>query len=228
MTTDPGQAVQPADEEAAPEKPAGARARLRHVLQRRGVPDPKHDPDNEFPMSQDELVAQLQTDDADRAAEVLEEAREIAARMVDDRIDGVERRASALQGVVAVAASFSLGAGTLIIVQVQGTVWQLLFGLLTLNTAVGFALCALSAGQAANRVFRYSTPRRDALLDRSQQALADSRIQRAAHLLRAAGYNSRFARWKVAKLKQAARYLQRALVSIPLLVLALTVYAITS
>jgi hypothetical protein len=67
---------------AAPEPKEPMKSALQWLRACVIAPDPDDDNDNRFPQTQDELVTELQTDDPQRAAEILAEANEIADRMV--------------------------------------------------------------------------------------------------------------------------------------------------
>lgn len=193
---------------------------------RRWWPSPDDDEHNEFPMDQESLVRSLSTDDPELAAAILAEAEEIADLMVDERVESVERRAATLQGVVAIAGSFSLAGGTFLITQVQGTGWRTVLGGLLLFIVASFGLCGLRATQAAAAIQRWTAPPKLRILERSSQTLASARVERAAYVLRSAGNNARFARWKVTMLAKARTHLQRAVVGIPIMVATVVVYAV--
>ncbi|MEA2188621.1 MAG: hypothetical protein QOK16_3632 [Solirubrobacteraceae bacterium] len=177
-------------------------------------------------MDQRTLQNMLSTDDEDIAAAILEEAREIADRMVFHRVESVERRATTLQSVVAIAASFSLAGGTLLITHVHATVWRTVMsgGLLWVVGSLG--LCGLRATQAAVDVHGWAAPPRDRIAARAGQTLAESHVERAAHLLRAAGWNSQYARWKVTMMAKARGHLQRAVLGIAALIAVLVAYGL--
>lgn len=190
------------------------------------TPDPDRDPDNRFNFTQDELVARLRTGDPETAHEILLEAKEIAERMVERRTESVERRAATLQSATAIAGSFSLAGGTLLVTQVHGRPWQALIGLLLLWVTANLGLCGWRATQAASSIHRWSVVRHVGVLERSGQTLAEARIERAAQVLRAAGWNARYARFKVTMLRRAGRHLTRATLGLPVLVAAAVVYAL--
>ncbi|MCW2984320.1 MAG: hypothetical protein JWR63_1890 [Conexibacter sp.] len=62
-------------------------------------------------------------------------------------------------------------------------------------------------------------------LNRAGQTLEQARIERAVQILRAAGWNARYARYKVTMLRRAGRHLSRANLGLPVLVAAVVVYA---
>jgi hypothetical protein len=190
------------------------------------APDPAEDNDNRFPQTQDELVAQLHTDDPKRAAEILAEANEIADRMVGVRIDGAERRAATLQSATAIAGSFSLTGGALVAADVKGAVWQIVIGALLLWVTLNLGLCGWRATQAATDIHRFVAEPAQDILNRPSQTSAEASIQRAARALRVAGFNARFARFKVTMLRRAGRHLARATLGLPLIVAAVLAYVI--
>lgn len=190
------------------------------------APDPDDDKDNRFPQTQDELFAQLRTDDPQRATEILAEANEIANRLVAKRIDGVERRAATLQSATAIAGSFSLAGGALVVTDVKGAAWQIIIGALLLWVTLNLGLCGWRATQAAADIHRFVAEPAQDILNRPSQTSAQASIQRAARTLRVAGFNARFARFKVTMLKRAGRHLARATLGLPLIVAAVLAYVI--
>lgn len=198
--------------------------RLRHRI----IPDPELDEDNRFAFSRQELTARLTTEDAEVAAEILAEAREISERIVEGRTDGAERRAATLQSATAIAGSFSLAGAGLLATDVHGRAWQSVIGLVLLWITVNLGLCGWRATQAtSSRIHRWSAPRAQAILSRSGQTLAEARIDRSVDILRAAGWNARYARFKVTMLKRSSRHLVRATLGIPVLVAAVLAYSLT-
>jgi hypothetical protein len=199
----------------------------RRWLTSRITPDPELDEDNRFDFTQDELVARLRTDDTDVAQEILNEAEALAARMVAERTDSVERRAATLQSATAIAGAFSLAGGTLIVTHIHGRPWQALIGILLVWVTGNLGLCGWRATQASSSVIhRWSVLPNRGILDRPRQTLAESRIERAAQVLRAAGWNARYARFKVTMLRRAGRHLSRATLGLPVLVAAIITYAL--
>lgn len=220
----------PATADGSPPDASGRPSR-RHALARRAArlltPDPDRDEDNRFPMSQAELLAQLDTGDPELAEEILREAEAVARRLVGERVEGAERRAATLQSATAIAGSFSLAGGTLLVTQIHGRTWQLVVGALLLWVTGSLGLCGWRATQAASTIHRWSIVRNTDVLRRSGQTLAEARIDRAAQVLRAAGWNARYARFKVDMLRRASRHLARASLGLPVLVGAVLAYTLT-
>jgi hypothetical protein len=211
-------------ENAAGEEKRAFIRRVRHWI----TPDPNLDEDNRFDFGQQELAAQLATDDPAKAAEILAEAREISERIVEGRTDGAERRAATLQSATAIASSFSLAGAGLLAADVHEHVWQAVIGLLLLWITVNLGLCGWRATQASSSVIhRWTAPRTQSILSRADQTLAEARIERSVEILRCAGWNARYARFKVTMLRRASRHLVRATLGIPVLVIAVLVYALT-
>ncbi|HEV3070724.1 MAG TPA: hypothetical protein VGY76_04775 [Solirubrobacteraceae bacterium] len=181
---------------------------------------------NEFPYERAELEKKLNTDDPDLAAEILDEARETWATMVDGRVESVERRAATLQGVVAIAATFTLTGGTLIIRGVHGRDWRGLAGVALLACVTLLALCGWLATQASSQYRRWVIHPRKAVFERPRQVTAQARVARAASFLYQAGNNSKHARWKVTKLRKAVSYLRLALAALVVFAALMLVYAV--
>ena len=208
----------------SPENERPVKSKMRRTVQRRWLPEP--DSRNEFPFTVDELVERLKTDDTELAADILKEAEDISDRMVEGRVESVERRSATLQGVVAIAATFVLTGGTLLVSQINGSGWRATCGVLLLVSVASFALCGLRATQAASRWQEWSAPPRQAIFDRPDDGVALGRIAQAAAVLRSAGRNSSLARLKVTLMRMAVWHLQNALVALALLAAVLVAYAI--
>jgi hypothetical protein len=129
---------------------------------------PERDSRNEFPFTVDELVERLKTGDAELAADILKEAEGISDRIVEGRVESVERRSATLQGVVAIAASFVLTGGALLVSQIEGSGWRGLCGVLLLMAVSSLALCGLRATQAASQWQAWSVPPAQAIFDRPE------------------------------------------------------------
>lgn len=200
-------------------------AKFRQAMQRRWFPE--RDGRNEFPFTVDELVERLKTDDAELAADILKEAEDISNRMVDGRVESVERRSATLQGVVAIAASFVLTGGALLVSQIEGSDWRGICGVLLLIAVASLALCGLRATQAASRWQEWSTPPAQGIFHRPDDGVALGRIAQAAAVLRSAGRNSSTARLKVTLMRMAVWHLQNALAALVVLGVVLVIYAVT-
>lgn len=201
---------------------------LLRSLRNRITPDPELDQDNRYEFTKQELADRLATDDPEKAEEILTEAREISKRMVEGRAEGVERRAATLQSATAIAGSFSIAGAGLLITDVHDQVWQAVIGALLLWITGNLGLCGWRATQAASSVIHgWAAPQSQAILSRTDQTLAELRIDRSVQILRSAGWNARYARFKVTMLRRASRHLVRATLGIPVLVIAVLAYALT-
>lgn len=227
LARDEGSGPQPAENAAPAPGPTSRTAKLLKSLSEIWTtPDPDKDPDLRFDFTQEELAARLATNNDEIAREILDEAEGTASRMVDVRVDGVERRAATLQSATAIAGSFSLAGGTLLVTQINGRPWQWVIGVLLIWVTGNLGLCGWRATQASTHIHRWSVVPNDGVLCRREQSLAAARIERAAQILRAAGWNVRYARFKVDMLRRAGRHLSLATLGLPVLVAAVVVYAL--
>lgn len=186
------------------------------------------DDDTDYPESTDELARLLATDDDALAEEILDEAQAVHDRL-QERVDGAERRATTLQSSSAVAAGLATaGAGLLLDPgKVSGLGWRLLLGAPYGFTIFCLVMCTWRATLATNRIHRWVSPPTRAIFDRPGQSVAQARTARSAELLRAVGGNERFARYKIAMLRGAAEWIQRALVALLVLAVLVVIYAST-
>ena len=180
-----------------------------------------------FHDTKDELRAQLQTDDNDKADGILKDATDAFDRL-QSRVDGAERRATTLQGSSAIAASLAVAATGLLIdpTKIRGDCWKLLFALNALYIVFALAMCAWRATLASSRVHRWVTPADWNVIERPGQTVCEAQLDRAVELLWAVNHNQRFARYKIALLRAAADWIRRALAALLLLALLTAGYAI--
>jgi hypothetical protein len=172
---------------------------------------PLDDPD-EFTETPEQAIARLTTSDEKVAAAILEEANAIYDAQAD-RAESAERRATTLQGAVAIAASFGLsGAGFIFDAKkVPSDGWRTAFAV----AFAGFIFClimtALRALGATSTVHRWQEPKATSIWERPQQKPEQIQVRRAAALVRAAGVNKTIARWKIAYMRAAAWWFRSAL-----------------
>lgn len=167
----------------------------------------------EFLQTKDEL-RELLSAQRDRSAQVLIEAKEQLARPFDTS-DGVERRATTLQGAVAIAASFVLtGAGLLLDpTKIRSDNWRLALGALYALVIMSLVFSALRALRATSRVLVWHYPDGEDVLRRAAngQTASDYELAVAADFLYAAGRNASNARYKVAQMRAAGHWFALAL-----------------
>ncbi len=176
-----------------------------------------------------ELIDRLRTADPLTAATILEEAQAISAGTMG-RIDSAERRATTLQGTVAIAASLAVtGAGLLLDPsKVPDRDWQ--FALLALLGCFLACLigCAWRALSVTGRMFEFEQPGPERIHLRAQAVGPDAQAFRAAELLRAAGVASEVGAVKIGLLRAAAGWLRLALIVLAAFMAALAVLVATT
>jgi hypothetical protein len=174
-----------------------------------------------------DLLGQLGSDAAD---DILAEAEALFAEP-QDRIDGVERRATSLQGSVAIAATLTLAGGGLIIdpSKVTDDGWRVALAVGVGLVVVLLVFTGMRAHTATNRRFSFRAPADSAeLMDRAAKAKpSDYKRQRAAYLLWAYGRNNEIAAVKVEYLWKAAFWFRLALLALLLLVGLVVGYAVS-
>lgn len=186
------------------------------------------DEPTEFVESEAEMATRLRTTDDTRALETLAEAQRLF-RTVEERAQGIERRATTLQGVVSVGATFALAGGSLLLGsnEVPNPCWRVTLTVFVLALVYCLAATAFRAHQAASKVHYWSEPRAEDIFDRAAETLAEARISLAASLLRCYGRNAPIARWKVAYFRAATQWFSRSLIAIVVLALGLSIYGLT-
>jgi hypothetical protein len=186
------------------------------------VPGPTH-----YLMSEEEIAANLKPAEA-RSDQVLAEAQ----AQFDEpfsRSDGIERRATTLQGAVTIAASFALAGGALLLDtgKVSSYGWRVALVLPYAITIVSLLACGLRALRATSRVLVWHYPDPEGVLKRVTQSDDKARIARAAELLYSAGRNQATVRYKVAQMRAAAHWFALALAALLVTTALFCAYVIT-
>ena len=146
-------------------------------------------------------------------AEILDDARELF-RVPFERADAAERRATTLQGAVAIAATFTLAAGSLVTDadKVGSHGWRVAFAVAIAVVVFAFVIAGVVALQATSRIDAWSYPdEQERFLQMKTQRVEDIRTGRALALLQAYGENDQLAAWKIHRTTLAARWFRIAL-----------------
>lgn len=186
------------------------------------VPSPTH-----FLMREDEIASKLMPIQG-RSVEVLAEAQ----MQFDEpfsRSDGIERRATTLQGAVAIAASFALAGGALLLDngKVSSHGWRVALVIPYALTIVSLLACGLRALRATSRVLVWYYPDPEGVIKRVGESDDKARISRAAELLYSAGRNQATVRYKVAQMRAAAHWFALSLAALLLTAALFCAYVIT-
>jgi hypothetical protein len=152
--------------------------------------------------------------------ETLEQSQDVAQSAVD-RAEAADRRATALGGTVAVAATLTVGGASLVLdrtkVPEQG--WRFVFALGFAFATLMFASSGFYAARAVVSFRRWAWPYPDQVIERSRTGREDQRLARVAELLHGFAFN-----WEVADAKiRAVQSSFRAFVVALLLLVALGV-----
>jgi hypothetical protein len=187
------------------------------------VPAPR-----EFLQTKDELL-QLLSAQEDRSTQVLVEAQEqFAAPFATS--EGVERRATTLQGAVAIAASFVLAGGGLLLdpSKIRSETWRLAFTALYALVIASLVFSALRALRATSRVLVWHYRDGEDVLHRgdNDQTAAAYELAVAADLLYATGRNASNARYKVTQMRAAGHWFALALAGLLATAMLLVAYVV--
>lgn len=172
-----------------------------------------------------EVHESLKTVDVGAAKATLAEA-EATFQEPQDRIDSAERRATTLQGTVAIAAAVvTAGAGLLLDpTKVAGQGWRaalaLAFGLFVFCLVA----CAVRALGATSRIFQLPNPGPQRIVDRAAMSESDALTHRAAELLRSADVADVVGAVKVGLLTSAAWWFRAALLMLGVLIALIAGY----
>jgi len=164
------------------------------------------------------------------ARELLEDARELFKAPVD-RGTIAERRATTLQGAVAIAATFTLAAGTIVAEKdkIPSHTWRVVFAVLVALVVLAFVGAGILALQATSRIEAWRDADDEAGFGtRARLDVAEARMARAHELLVAYGENEALATWKIERAHLAAVWFRSALGLLVALAAAFVVYAATT
>ena len=187
----------------------------------------------EFTEGHENLVKRLHPpegpDAAERAAEILAEAQATFAA-AEARGEGAERRATTLQGAVAIAASVLLAGAALLgdPSKVHGDGWRLGLGVLLILVTVCLVAAGARALGATARIHIYHRPTPSEVLRRATMNPVEARTDLAAETFEDAAYNDQIAAWKVAYLAAAAWWFRGALFVLLALAALLGIYLATA
>jgi hypothetical protein len=183
----------------------------------------------EFTEAHDELVGKLRppaSPSADeRSKDILAEAQ-AALASTEARGESAERRATTLQGAVAIAASVLLAGAALLgdPTKIHGAGWRIGFALLLLAVTVCLVAAGARALGATARIHIYHRPTPSDALRRAQLDPVEARIELAAETFKDSGYDEQIASWKIAYLAAAAWWFRGALFALLALSAFVAVY----
>ena len=185
------------------------------------------DPPLRFPERIEVLREHLATSDDSLADELLADAQRLFDE-ADARIDSVERRATTLQGTVAIAALVALTGGALVVdpSKIHGAGWRTAFAVGLAVLVLLLVLTTLRATGASSRTFSYTTLSDDDIFKRAKASAAEAKTRRAAYLLHGYGRNNEVAAVKVDYLYRAAIWFRWALAVLLALIVMVAVYVI--
>ena len=175
-----------------------------------------------------DLEAKLRTTDEAVAAAILAEAEQ-AYREPQELIESAERRATTLQGTVAIAASVALaGAGLLLDpTRVPSRSWRVAIVVALALFVLCLLGCAVRALGATVRIFNYEEPGYERIVDRVSMSGPAAMTSRAAELLRAAAVADMIGSVKVGLLRPAAWWFRLALLLLAALTAIVGAYALS-
>jgi hypothetical protein len=186
------------------------------------------DPPERFPQSLQILRERLATADDELANELLTDAERLFAE-TDARVESVERRATTLQGTVAIAATVAFTGGGLLLnpTNVSDDGWRTAFAIGLGILVVLLVATAFRAAGASTRTFNFTSPSDDEIFERAKAtSAAEAKTWRAAYLLRGYGRNNEVAALKVGYLRSAAFWFRGALLVLLALAAMIAAYVI--
>jgi len=182
-----------------------------------------------FREDEEELARRLKTSDAKLAAALLAEAEELARRPHEDA-ESIDRRATTLQGAVALATTVALAGGALLLdpTKLRCEGWRIAFAAVLAGVVIAFVASGMRALGASSRTLPWSYPAFEDIFGRAESDLAGAQATRAASLLKTAGLNFRIVELKAGYLNAAVWWFKIALALLLLLALLLIPYAATA
>ncbi|HTT93636.1 MAG TPA: hypothetical protein VMF55_03130 [Solirubrobacterales bacterium] len=178
-----------------------------------------------FAESRAERLARLQTDDPQVAREILEEARRLNDG-VSVSAEGVERRATTLQGVVSIAATLAVAAGALLLdpTKVHGIGWRLALATLFACLLYCFIATAFRATQSSSWLHQWTHEDPADHLARTSASQVEVDTGLSADILYSYGRNMEVVRWKVSYLGAATEWFLRGLIFLGLIAITFCLY----
>lgn len=178
-----------------------------------------------FVESRNERLARLQTQDPEIARELLEEARHLNDG-VDAMAEGVERRATTLQGVVSIAATVAVGGGALLLdpAKVQGLGWRVAFAVLFGGLLYCLIATAYRATQSSTQIQIWTREDPNEHLERTSRPAVEVDTELSADMLYGYGRNMEVVRWKVSYLRAASEWFLRGLIFLGLIAITFCAY----
>lgn len=181
-----------------------------------------------FNETSQDVLSQLGTPNAAVIDELLAEAN-AAYQEVEVRAESAERRATTIQGSIAIASSLTLAGGSLLLGsgKVPSHPWYIAISVGIALTVVFLAVAAWRAFLVTWPRFLWASPAVVEIVEHANQPSAEAiRLQRISDLLVAYGRNDSIARLKLDLLGQAVRWLMSALVLLAVLAIMLAAYVI--
>jgi hypothetical protein len=181
-----------------------------------------------FNITTQELLENLGTPSPAMIDEMLLSAHAAFAE-VKDRAESAERRATTIQGAIAIAASLTVAGGSLILesAKVPSHAWRIAISVGFAVTVVLFAVAAWRSFLVTWPRFMWASPAATDIVEHAHEPTAEAiKLRRTSDLLVAYGRNDSVARVKLALLGQAVRWLMSALVLLAILATLLAVYSI--
>jgi hypothetical protein len=182
-----------------------------------------------FREDEEELARRLKTSDAKLAAALLAEADELARRPQEDS-ESIDRRATTLQGAVALATTVALTGGALLLdpTKLRSEGWRITFAAVLAGVVIAFVASGMRALGASSRTLPWSYPAFEDIFRRAESDLAAAQGARAASLLKTAGLNLRIVELKAGYLNAAVWWFRIALALLFTLAILFVAYAATT
>jgi hypothetical protein len=182
-----------------------------------------------FREDEDELARRLKTSDTKLAAALLAEAEELARRPHADA-ESIDRRATTLQGAVALATTVALASGALLLdpTKLRSEGWRITFAAVLAGVVVAFVASGMRALGASSRTLPWSYPAFEDIFGRAESDVAAAQAARAASLLKTAGLNFRIVELKAGYLNAAVWWFRIALALLLALAILFATYAATT
>jgi hypothetical protein len=167
--------------------------------------------------------------DGPRAASLLSEVRAMYLS-VDEVTDSVERRATTLEGAVAIAGSLVLAGASLVADPSRITYKpsRVVLAVLLIFEIGSLCMAGLRALQVFARVHAFKRPLPTDIFERSKMSEPEAQIELTADLLQCWAANKMIVEWKVAHLGAAAWWFRFALLGLVGLTVAVATVTFTS
>jgi hypothetical protein len=178
-----------------------------------------------FTEAPEEIARRLAATQPGLATALLEEAQ-AHNDVAGERAESAERRATTLQGAVAIATSLMLAGSALVLdsSKLHGTGWKIALGAALFASTAFLIMAGYRAVAATSRLYGWASPDPNDIYEHAAMTEEGLKVARAADLIKSYGRNQAIANKKIDAMRRAAVWFTRALLALLVLTFTLGLY----